>query len=90
MKPKIFLIAFSFLFGMAAIASDIKDVSVLTDRILVVHFLDGYIEYHGYHQTGEDDKTIKDELDVNSASVLANYSITSTDDPSPVFSVGTP
>jgi hypothetical protein len=80
-KPISFLIAFSFLFGMVAIASDIKDVSVLTDRVLVVHFSDGFIEYHGYHQTGEDDITIKYELDVNAASVLANYSITSSDDP---------
>lgn len=81
MKPIIFLISFLLLYELTANASDIKDVSVLTDRILVVHFSDGYIEYHGYHQTGGDDKTIKDELDVNAASVLTNYSLTSADDP---------
>jgi hypothetical protein len=40
---------------------------MLTDRILVVHLSDGFIEYHGYHQTGEDDNSIKDELDVKAA-----------------------
>jgi len=80
-----FKIAISILcllsFHPLAGASDIKSISVLTDKILVVHFSDGYIEYHGYHQKGDDDKTIKDELDLVASSVLTNYSITSIDDP---------
>jgi hypothetical protein len=40
------------------------------------------VEYHVYHQTGKDDVTIKDELDLKMASDPASYSLTSTDDPS--------
>lgn len=81
MKPENLLIIFFALLGINAFASDIKGVYVLTDKILVVHFSDGYIEYHGYHQSGNDDKTIKDELDVARASLATNYSVVSTDDP---------
>lgn len=68
-------------FSLVIKASDIKSVNALTDQILVVHFSDGYIEYHGYHQTGGTDKTIKDELDLKLASYVSGYSIVSDDDP---------
>ncbi|NJK86233.1 MAG: hypothetical protein HC906_09935 [Bacteroidales bacterium] len=76
-----------FLFFLACLfisfksfTSDIKSVSVLTDQIIVLHFSDGYIEYHGYHQTGGEDKTIKDELDVQLATDVLSYSIISAND----------
>jgi hypothetical protein len=70
-----------FIFQMISFASDLKSVSVLTDQILVLHFSDGYIEYHGYHQKGADDVTVKDELDVDSANKITSYSLSSADDP---------
>ena len=67
-KLTISLIVFLFL-SVVSFASDLKSVSVLTDQIIVLHFSDGYIEYHGYHQKGADDVTVKDELDVRQAAV---------------------
>lgn len=84
-KP-FFLILLLF-FSFTSFASDLKSISVLTDRILVLHFSDGYIDYHGYHQKGADDLTVKDELDVRQAAVVSNYSLSSSDDPAYVIGV---
>jgi len=80
MAKLLFLIVF-FFFSVVSSASDLKNVSVLTDQILVLHFSDGYIKYHGYHQKGADDVTVKDELDVDSAKKLTSYYLSSSDDP---------
>ncbi|HET6557884.1 MAG TPA: glycoside hydrolase family 9 protein, partial [Prolixibacteraceae bacterium] len=61
-------------------ASDLKSVSVLTDQILVLHFSDGTIHYHGYHQKGTDDLTVKDELNTEAVADVSTYSITSSGD----------
>lgn len=76
------------LYSNLTLASDIKSVSVLSDHIVVLNFSDGYIDYHGYHQMGETERTIKDELDVAKASRTENYSFSSSNDiayQNPVF-----
>ncbi|MCW8132449.1 MAG: glycoside hydrolase family 9 protein [Planctomycetota bacterium] len=62
----------------AARASDLRDVSLATDRILVVHFNEGHIDQ------GIDEKTAVpyiSKLDTKAAVVASNYAIVSEDDP---------
>ncbi len=77
-------IAFVFLVTAAwhqASASDLTEVLPLTDRILVLHFDDGKVLYHGYHQTDSSDKAIQSKLAVDEAVRGSSYLISSSDDP---------
>lgn len=76
------LITFAILciLQFTANGSDIVSVRPLTNRILLVHFDDGYIQYHGAGQTGDDDVIFLDTLNVVAASLLPNYLISSPDD----------
>jgi hypothetical protein len=68
------LIFFVLLFiSFTSRSSDLKSVSVKTDQILVMHFSDGTINYHVYHQKVQDELTVKDELEEKRASLLSSY-----------------
>jgi endoglucanase len=59
-------------------ASDIVNVFALNSRIIVVHFDDGYVEYHGKGQSRQMDRVISEPLDVIEAENLQNYMISSS------------
>jgi endoglucanase len=60
--------------------SNILDVQPLTDRILMVHFKDGYVEHHKKGQARSQEIVITDPLDLGAATRLNSYTITSPDD----------
>lgn len=67
--------------SVGVFASDIVSVRPLNSRILMVHFDDGFIQYHGAGQTAEDDIVVRDTLDWAAASLLTNSTITSVNNP---------
>jgi endoglucanase len=62
-------------------ASDIIEVIPLTNKILLVHFDDGYIQRHVSGQRRSDDIVFESPLSVTNASLLNSYQLTSIDDP---------
>jgi hypothetical protein len=67
---------------MAGYASDWTGVSAVTDRILMLHFDDGFIRHFGYGQTPESGtKVYNSPLNVGSCGSPETYEITSPDDP---------
>jgi len=65
----------------AARASEIVDVLPLTDRIVMLHFDDGYVIHHERGHARSDEKVVVDPLDTAAASRAASYEIVSADDP---------
>ncbi len=65
----------------SAHASDILRVTTLTDRILMVHFDDGYIRHNQYHEDNSESIAYESELDVAAATTPVSYLLTSTGDP---------
>lgn len=65
----------------ALFASDLLEVQPLTDRVLLLHFKDGTINYHQPDEPMEADKVTTDPLDVVTAAKPASYTIESADDP---------
>jgi len=62
-------------------SADLIRIQPLTDKILVLHFDEGHIDYFGIHQDRYNgNKIYYDKLNVSKAMDLANYSITSPDD----------
>jgi endoglucanase len=61
-------------------ASEVVDVLPLTDRIVMLHFDDGYVIHHKRGQARSDEQVIVDPLDVEAASRADSYQIVSTDD----------
>lgn len=62
-------------------AADLMGIQPLTDKILVLQFDEGHIDYFGIHQDRYNgNKIYYDKLNVSQAIALANYSITSPDD----------
>lgn len=62
-------------------ASDLKDVQPLNDRIIMLHFSDGYVEHHKRGEPRSQEKVVADPLDVAAAGRAASYDISSTADP---------
>ncbi|HEY9250689.1 MAG TPA: cellulase N-terminal Ig-like domain-containing protein, partial [Rariglobus sp.] len=62
-------------------ASDLLSVQPLTDRIVLLHFKDGRVQYHQKGQPMSEDKVFTDPLDVAAAALPASYRIESADDP---------
>ena len=56
-------------------------MSPLTDRILMVHFQDGYVVHHKKGQKRTDEKVVAKPLDVELAAKPASYLLSSSDDP---------
>ncbi|MCU0355239.1 MAG: hypothetical protein MUD08_16105, partial [Cytophagales bacterium] len=63
-----------------AVAADIVDVLPVTNRILLVHFDDGYTVPHKKGQKRSDESAVVDPLDVTRAMLLASYTLGSADD----------
>ena len=61
-------------------ASKLLDVAPLTNRILVLHFDDGFVTYHRAGQPRTADTVTTDPLDVAKASLPASYRISSKTD----------
>ena len=64
----------------AAPASDLKDARPVSDRIVMLHFLDGHIDYHGLGELPKDDVIHNDPLVVDKAHQPSAYTIVSSDD----------
>jgi endoglucanase len=64
-----------------ATASELVEVQPLTDRILMLHFNDGYVQHHQRGQPRSDEKVFVDPLDVDAASRATSYAVASPDDP---------
>ncbi|KPK64620.1 MAG: hypothetical protein AMK73_04575, partial [Planctomycetes bacterium SM23_32] len=64
----------------AARASELVDVLPLTDRIVMLHFDDGYVVHHQRGQARSDEKVIADALDTAAASLADSYQVLSADD----------
>jgi endoglucanase len=62
-------------------ASTIVEVRALTDRILVVHYDDGYVNHHRNGQTSDDDVVVVSPLNLAEATQLGNYALSSLNDP---------
>jgi endoglucanase len=63
-----------------AYASEIAEVLPLTDRILMLHFDDGYVVHHQRGSPRSDEKVIVEPLDTAAASRPESYRITNADD----------
>ncbi len=61
-------------------ASDIVEVLPLTDRIIMVHFDDGYVNHHQRGQKRSDETVILDALITANAMQAGRYTLRSTDD----------
>ncbi len=61
-------------------ASEVVEVLPLTDRILMLHFDDGYVVHHQRGAPRADEKVFVNPLDTAAASEPQNYRITSVDD----------
>jgi len=66
---------------LSASASDIIEVTPLTDQVVLAHFKDGHVDYHKRGESAASDKLTVDPLDVDAASKATSYTITSTNDP---------
>ncbi|CAN5522119.1 hypothetical protein BH11ARM2_BH11ARM2_23720 [soil metagenome] len=62
-------------------ASDLVEVSPLTDRAILLHFDDGSVIHHKRGQKRGDEIVVTDPLDVGAASKPASYRIVSSSDP---------
>ncbi len=76
-------ICFCFFFCLTGIvrSSDLMKIYPLTDKIIMIEFDDGYVDFFGYGETGNDDVTYNNPLNTASADLTATYQITSPDDP---------
>jgi endoglucanase len=62
-------------------ASEIVEVLPLTNRILMVHFKDGYVLHHKKGQKRTDEQVVAKALDLEQALQRANYLLSSSNDP---------
>jgi len=62
-------------------ASDWTNLYILTDKILVLRFNDGYIQHNGYRQAQNQTLTFKFPLNIDLATNISSYTVTSSDDP---------
>lgn len=61
--------------------SDVVEVLPLTRSILMVHFDDGYIDYHEEGENRNKDVIVSDPLDTAAVMAVSAYTISSADDP---------
>lgn len=79
-KHLLFVAAVWLVCQAGALAADLVEVLPVTNRILMLHFDEGHIDYNGLHQDLDDNVIYKDALDVTVASVIVSYSVQSPDD----------
>lgn len=68
------------LFGVAS-ASQLVDAAPLTDRIILLHYKDGYVVHHKRGEARSNETVVQDPLDVAQAVIPATYQLTSATDP---------
>ena len=82
-KATLWLAGLTVMLQFAAIpakASDIIEVLPLTRDIVMLHFYDGYAQYHKNGQPRSNERVVSVPLDVAQAQINGNYSICSADD----------
>lgn len=87
-KTRFLFIGLATLLFQPLAASDVIKVLPLTEKIIMVHFKDGFVDHFGYGQTDQNDVLVADPLNLDLAMLSSSYSISSPDDPnyaSPVF-----
>lgn len=62
-------------------ASDIMKVLPLSNKVIMLHFSDGYVIHYGYGELSEDDSTVVSPLDSALAALASSYLISSGNDP---------
>jgi endoglucanase len=73
-----FFLVFCFLFIVnCGNASDVVDVFALNSHIIVLHFDDGYVEYHKRGESRQKDRVVHQPLDVSESLKPENYLILS-------------
>ncbi len=78
---KFFLTIFFVCFLLGTVrASDIIEIIPITNKIIALHFDDGYAVYHKKGQKRNNERVVVELLDVNQAEMLSSYSISSTSD----------
>ena len=66
---------------ISGFSSDLVEVQVATNRILVLHFDDGYVEHYGLGGSGNDDVLHKIPLSVSKCAKVETFTLLSADDP---------
>ncbi len=66
--------------AQAARASEVVEVLPLTDRVLMLHFDDGYVVHHQRGAPRSEEKVVVEPLDMAAAARPESYRITSADD----------
>jgi len=74
------VITFVFLILSPLQASKFVEITPVTNKILLLHFNDGYVDHHELGQTSNNDVTYNNPLDVNRAANRSTYIITSEND----------
>lgn len=62
-------------------APELVDVLPLTDRVLVLHFDEGFVEHHRRGMARSDERVFAAPLDTEAAARPGSYALTSPDDP---------
>lgn len=75
------LLLVPLLMPVLARASDVVEAAPLTDRIVLLHFKDGYVVHHKREQARSDERVVAVPLDTAKARSPGAYKITSADDP---------
>lgn len=82
MIRKFLIPVIGFIFGIftsgSMLASDIVDVSAINDKIIVLHFDDGFVRYHQQGEFRQNEWVIAESLDILNAVNLTSYTIKST------------
>ena len=68
-----------FVFNISS-ASDIVEIVTITNKILAIHFDDGYAVYHKKGQARNNEYVVVELLNINQAEIKSNYSISSKTD----------
>lgn len=80
MKKEFLFTVYVLFMHIGVSASDWTETLPLTDRILMLHFDDGYIQHYGYHQSSSACVTYNFPLDISKAMQTGVYTISSSDD----------
>jgi endoglucanase len=80
MKIKHFFIVLFWAVLKSSAASDLIDISPLTNQILVLHYKDGYAVYHQKGQRRSNEYVVLEPLNNDIADQKSTYTITSPDD----------
>jgi endoglucanase len=80
MKP--LLLTFLCFAAATAFGSDLIEVGPLTDRILLLHFKDGYVIHHKRGEARSHETVVTDPLDTRAATDPSSYRVSSNEDPS--------